>query len=152
MNETEAAGRDTLRMTGCSSCGMYMVLKGAPERNFICMKCRLIELLEEKIRGLEMQVETLAGFRRGFEQMMEHRDDEAQGISPDMQMEAGPKSSEEPLGEESGQWKHVTRRTRQRKRRASDGEIELRNRFAGLENEDGAQQVLAEGERARKKR
>uniref|UniRef100_A0A452GIT8 SGNH hydrolase-type esterase domain-containing protein n=1 Tax=Gopherus agassizii TaxID=38772 RepID=A0A452GIT8_9SAUR len=139
-------------MTRCGSCGMYLVLEGAPERRFVCMKCRLIELLEEKIRGLEIQVETLAEFRRGFEQMMEHRHDEAQGISSDEQIEAGPKDSEEGLlGEESGRWKHVTRRTRQRKRWASDGEIELRNRFAELENEDGAQQA-AEGERARKKR
>uniref|UniRef100_A0A452HYB5 SGNH hydrolase-type esterase domain-containing protein n=1 Tax=Gopherus agassizii TaxID=38772 RepID=A0A452HYB5_9SAUR len=150
--EAEVAGADTLRMTGCGSCGMYMVLEGAPERSFICMKCRLIELLEEKVRGLEMQVETLAEFRRGFEQMMEHRHDEAQGTSSDERIEAGPKDSEEGLlGEESGRWKHVTRRTRQRKRRASDGEIELRNRFAELGNEDGAQQA-AEGQRARKKR
>uniref|UniRef100_A0A452HW29 SGNH hydrolase-type esterase domain-containing protein n=1 Tax=Gopherus agassizii TaxID=38772 RepID=A0A452HW29_9SAUR len=85
--------------------------------------------------------------------MMEHRYEEAEGISSDLQMEAGPKNSEERLlGEESGRWKHVTKRTRQRKRRASEGEIELRNRFAELENEEGAQQVVAEGVRARKKR
>uniref|UniRef100_A0A8C4YP06 SGNH hydrolase-type esterase domain-containing protein n=1 Tax=Gopherus evgoodei TaxID=1825980 RepID=A0A8C4YP06_9SAUR len=85
--------------------------------------------------------------------MMEHRHEGAEGISSAVQMEAGPKNSEERLlGEDSGQCKHVTKRTRQRKRRASEGEIELRKRFAELENEEGAQQVVAEGERTRKKR
>ncbi|KAM9125556.1 uncharacterized protein ACDP82_012870 [Pangshura tecta] len=100
-----------------------------------------------------MQVETLVEFRRRFEQMMEQRHEEAEGISPDLQMTAGSKNSEERLlGEESGWWKHVTKRTRQRKRWASEAEIELRNRFAELENDEGAQQVVVEGERARKKR
>ncbi|XP_050809300.1 uncharacterized protein LOC127051255 [Gopherus flavomarginatus] len=85
--------------------------------------------------------------------MMEHSHEGAEGISSDLQMEAGPKNSEERLlGEESGRWKHVTKRTRQRKRWASEGETELRHRFAELENEEGAQQVAAEGARARKKR
>ncbi|XP_065435012.1 uncharacterized protein LOC135977694 [Chrysemys picta bellii] len=142
-----------MKTTGCGSCGMYMILEGVPEKSFVCMKCRLIELMEEKIRGLEMQVETLVEFRRGFERMMEQRHEEAEGKSSDLQMEAGPKNSEgRLLGEESGRWKHVTKRTRQRKRRASEGEIELRNRFAELENEEVTQQVVAEGERARKKR
>ncbi|XP_050797094.1 uncharacterized protein LOC127045235 isoform X2 [Gopherus flavomarginatus] len=153
MTDTEAAVKDTMRMTGCGSCGMYMILEGVPEKSFVCMKCSLIELMEEKIRGLEMQVESLVEFRRGFEQLMEHRHEGVEGISSDVQMEAGPKNSEERLlGEESGRWKHVTKRTRQRKRRASEGELELRNRFAELENEEGAQQVAAEGERERKKR
>ncbi|KAM7166038.1 uncharacterized protein RBU57_007054 isoform 1-T2 [Macrochelys suwanniensis] len=100
-----------------------------------------------------MEVETLVEFRRGFEQMMEQRHEEAEGKSSDLQMETGPKNSEvRLLGEENGQWKHVTKRTRQRKRRASEGEKELRNRFAELENEEGEQQVVTEGGKARKKR
>ncbi|CAM4465939.1 unnamed protein product [Lepidochelys kempii] len=100
-----------------------------------------------------MQVETLLEFRRGFEQMMEQRHAKAEGKSSDLQMEAGLKNSEGILlDEESGQWKHVTSRTRQRKRWGSEGEIELRNRFAELENEEGEQQLVTEGERARKKR
>ncbi|XP_073191121.1 uncharacterized protein [Lepidochelys kempii] len=109
--------------------------------------------MEEKIQGLEMLVETLLEFRRGFERIMEQRHEEAEGKSSDLQMEAGSKNSERRLlGEESGQWKHMTKRTRQRKRRASEGEIELRNKSAEFENEEGAQQVVTEGERARKKR
>ncbi|KAM7181823.1 uncharacterized protein RBU57_000475 [Macrochelys suwanniensis] len=147
------AVEDTMRMTGCGTCGMYMILEGVPDKSFVCMKCRLIELMEEKIRGLEMQVETLVEFRRGFEQLMEERHEVADGESSEMQMEAGSKASEGGLpGEENGQWKHVTMRTRQRKRRASEGEIELKNRFAELENEEGVQQVVTEGGRARKKR
>ncbi|XP_050773625.1 uncharacterized protein LOC127030987 [Gopherus flavomarginatus] len=134
---TEAAVKDTMRMTGCGSCGMYMILEGVPEKSFVCMKCRLIELMEEKIRGLEMQVETLVEFRRAFKRMVEQRH-KAEGKSSDLQMEAGPKNSEgRLLDEESGRWKHVTKRTRQRKRWASAGEIELRNKFAELENEEG---------------
>ncbi|EMP35008.1 hypothetical protein UY3_07816 [Chelonia mydas] len=87
------AVEDTMKKTGCSSCGMYMVLAGVPEKSFVCMKCRLIELMEEKIQGLEMHVETLVEFRRGFEQMMEQRHEEAEGKSSDLQMEAGPKNS-----------------------------------------------------------
>ncbi|CAM4481391.1 unnamed protein product [Lepidochelys kempii] len=159
MTDTEAAvgvthvAEDTMKMTGCGSCRMYMILEGVPGKSFVCMKCRLIELMEEKIQGLEMQVESLVEFRRGFEWIMEQKHEAAEGKSSDLQMEAGPKNSEgRLLGEENGQWKHVTKRTRQRKRRASEGEIELKNRFAELENEEGAQQVVNEGGRARKKR
>lgn len=49
------------------------------------------------------------------------------------------------LGEESGQWKHVTTRTRYRKRMASEGELEFRNRFAELENEGWVQQTATKG-------
>ncbi|XP_065266002.1 histone H4-like [Emys orbicularis] len=45
-----------MKMTGCGSCGMYTIMEGVPEKSFVCMKCRLIELMEEKIRGLEMQL------------------------------------------------------------------------------------------------
>ncbi|KAM7151373.1 uncharacterized protein RBU57_012041 isoform 1-T3 [Macrochelys suwanniensis] len=45
-----------------------------------------------------------------------------------------------------------SKRTRQRKRWASEGEIELKNRFVELENEEEVQQVVTEGGRARKKR
>ncbi|CAM4720368.1 unnamed protein product [Lepidochelys kempii] len=100
-----------------------------------------------------MQVESLVEFRRGFEWIMEQRHEAAEGKSSDLQMEAGLKNSEgRLLGEENGQWKHVTKRNKQRKQRASEGEIELKNRFAELENEEGAQQVVTEGGRARKKR
>ncbi|CAM4506417.1 unnamed protein product [Lepidochelys kempii] len=158
MTDTEAAvgvthvEEDTMRMTGCGSCGMYMTLERAPGKSFVCMKCHLIELMEEKIQGLEMQVESLVEFRKGFEQIMEQRHEVSEGKSSDLPVESGLGSSEGRLGEESGQWKHVTKRTRQRKRRASEGEIELKNRFAELENEEGAQQVVTEGGRARKKR
>ncbi|CAM4525681.1 unnamed protein product [Lepidochelys kempii] len=146
---------DTMKMTGCGSCGMYMILEGPPGKSFVYMKCRLIELMEEKIRGLETQVESLVEFRKGFKRIIEQRHEAAEGKSSDLQIEAGLKNSEVlriQLGEESGQWKHVTKRTRQRKRLASEGEIELKNRFAELENEEGAQQVVTEGGRARKKR
>ncbi|CAM4396402.1 unnamed protein product [Lepidochelys kempii] len=157
MTDTEAAVgvthvvEDAMRVTGCGSWGMYMILEGVPDKSSVCMKCRLIELMEEKIQGLEMQMESLVEFRKGFEQIMEQRHEVSEGKSSDLQMEAGLGNSEERLGKESGQWKHVTKGTRQRKRRASEGEIELKNRFAELENE-GAQQVVAEGGRARKKR
>ncbi|CAM4525986.1 unnamed protein product [Lepidochelys kempii] len=132
---------------------MWKLPEGVPGKSFICMKCCLIELMEEKIRGLEMQVESLTEFRRGFEWIMEQRNEAAEGKSSDLQMEAGPKNWEgRLLGKENGQWKHVTKRTRQRKRRASERETELKNRFAELENEEGAQQVVTEGGRARKKR
>ncbi|EMP38295.1 hypothetical protein UY3_04504 [Chelonia mydas] len=99
MTDTQAAVvvtqavEDTVRMTGCGSCGMYMILEGVPEKSLVCMKC-LIELTEEKIRGLEMQVETLVEFTTGFERMMEQRYKEAEEKSSDLQMEAGPKNSE----------------------------------------------------------
>ncbi|EMP30469.1 hypothetical protein UY3_12472 [Chelonia mydas] len=58
------------------------------------MKYRLMKLMEEKIRGLKMQVEALVEFRRWFKQMMEQRYEEAEEKSSDLQMEAGPKNSE----------------------------------------------------------
>lgn len=59
-------------------------------------------------------------FQRRFEQLMERR------------------LNGKLLDEESGQWNHVTARTRQRKRPPSEGEIELKNRFAELQNEEWA--------------
>nr|XP_032652084.1 ras-specific guanine nucleotide-releasing factor RalGPS2 [Chelonoidis abingdonii] len=46
---------------------MYMILEGLPEKDYVCVKCRLIE-----------QVETLVEFRRGFEEMMERRQEGAE--------------------------------------------------------------------------
>ncbi|EMP25636.1 hypothetical protein UY3_17224 [Chelonia mydas] len=97
MTDTETAVvvtqtvKDTMKMTGCRSCGMYMILEGVPEKSSVSMKCRLIQLMKEKIRGLEMQVESLVEFTRGFKRMMEQRHEEAEGKSSDLQMEAGPK-------------------------------------------------------------
>ncbi|XP_065418071.1 uncharacterized protein LOC135974370 [Chrysemys picta bellii] len=147
------AAANRMQMIACGSCGMYMVLAGEPEQRYVCMKCRLIKLLEEKIKGLEMQVDTLVQFRRGFEQLMEERQGGAEGECSGVQLEAEAEDCEGGLSEgEQGQWKHVTVRSRPRKRRASEGEIELRNRFGCLDNEEGGQQVVTEGGRVRKKR
>ncbi|CAM4642933.1 unnamed protein product [Lepidochelys kempii] len=73
---------------------MSTILEGGPGKPFVCMKCRLLELMEEKIRGLEMQVESLVEFRKGFEQMMEQRHEVSEGKSSALQMEAGLRNSE----------------------------------------------------------
>lgn len=53
----------------------------------------------------------------------------------DTQMQDGPENCvARLLNAESGQWKHVTTRTKQRKRPSSEGEMELRSRFAEVEN------------------
>ena len=45
-------------------CAMFMFL---PENNMVytCNKCKLVTLLEEKLRGLERRVSTLPGIRDG---------------------------------------------------------------------------------------
>ncbi|XP_053864797.1 uncharacterized protein LOC128825919 [Malaclemys terrapin pileata] len=150
---SQAAAADRMQMAACGSCGMYIVLAGDPEQRYVCMKCRLIVLLEEKIKGLEMQVETLVEFRRGFEQLMEDGQGGAEGEGSRVQEEAVVDDSERGMeGGDPGKWKHVTVRSKPRKRRASDGGIELRNRFECLENEVEGQQVVTEGGRVRKKR
>ncbi|XP_053882720.1 uncharacterized protein LOC128836452 [Malaclemys terrapin pileata] len=147
------AAADRMQMAACGSCGMYIVLAGDLEQRYVCMKCRLIVLLEEKIKGLQMQVDTLVEFRRGFEQLMEDRQGGAEGECSRVQEKAVVDDSERGMeGGEQGKWEHVTVRSRPRKRRASEGRIELRNRFGCLDNEVEGQQVVTEGGTLRKKR
>lgn len=54
-------------MVGCRSCGIYFIVEGAPDGSHLCLKCYLIELMAEKIQGLDMQLETMMEFIWGFE-------------------------------------------------------------------------------------
>lgn len=54
--------------------------------------------------------------------------------------------------QERGQRKHVNMRTRQRKTPVREGKTEFRNRFAELQNEEGAQHTVTDVGKARKKR
>lgn len=72
-----------------------------------------MDLMEEKISGFEMQVETLVEFWRGFEQMMKERPEVAEGKTQDLQLQAGLDNCEGKLrGELNGPWKYVLIRTR----------------------------------------
>lgn len=46
----------TMKMTGCRAAGC--IPEQVPERCFICMKCYLGQLMEEKSQGLELQVKS----------------------------------------------------------------------------------------------
>lgn len=71
--EVTQQAEETMKMTRCGSYEMYIIPAWVTEKRFVSMKHRLIEQMEEKIQGLEMQTETTVGFQREFEQMMEGR-------------------------------------------------------------------------------
>lgn len=50
----------------CNGCAVFSFLPEA-RTDFLCMKCKLVTMLEEKITGLERQVKTLLRIREGEE-------------------------------------------------------------------------------------
>uniref|UniRef100_A0A2D4HUR8 Uncharacterized protein n=1 Tax=Micrurus lemniscatus lemniscatus TaxID=129467 RepID=A0A2D4HUR8_MICLE len=106
-------------MVFCSECNMFTVL---PEEkaNFTCHKCKLVSLLEEKVRSLEERVSTLKLTR----------DAEAQTEEPLLIHEEKENPS---VPVEAAEWKQVSR-TRRRARRLS-APIELKNQYQVLMQE-----------------
>ncbi|XP_037761512.1 cysteine and tyrosine-rich protein 1 isoform X2 [Chelonia mydas] len=49
---------------------MHIILEWVSDGSYLSRKCHLVELVAEKIQGLEMQLETMRKFRQGFEGIM----------------------------------------------------------------------------------
>ncbi|XP_065435649.1 uncharacterized protein LOC135978811 isoform X2 [Chrysemys picta bellii] len=91
--------------------------------DFVCTKCKLVSILEEKVRGLEKRVSTLRCTREN-EDFLDRR----------QEMLLRPQCSEDSEQAQQGQkdceevWQHVTSRKRKRSVHAPAMEIQSRRR------------------------
>jgi len=107
----------------CIICNMFTFL---PEEipNYICHKCKLVSLLEEKVQSLQERVATLKLIRK----------DESSLDKTEQALQIGQR--EENLTEypEAEEWKQVTQRSRRTRRQAAP--VQLKNRYQALSQED----------------
>ncbi|CAM5141513.1 unnamed protein product [Natator depressus] len=91
----------------CTRCAMFVFLP-QDRSDFVCTKCKLVSILEEKVQGLEKQVSTLCCIRetedfldrrQGMLLWTQHSEDSEQAA------QRGQKNGEEI-------WQHVTSRRR----------------------------------------
>lgn len=131
--EEETTERD-MEMEGttlvtCRGCAMFVFLP-EEDRNYTCCKCRLIALLEEKVKGLEANLSTLQLIREGEEFL-----DRAQEATEEGQRyQTNPQKTEQNQAEQREEWNNVTHRTKRVKKISPS--LELRNRFKSLPTED----------------
>ncbi|XP_053880928.1 uncharacterized protein LOC128835454 isoform X2 [Malaclemys terrapin pileata] len=88
--------------------------------DFVCTKCKLVSILEEKVRGLEKQVSTLRCIREN-EDFLDRRQEmllRPQCSEDSEQVQQGQKDCEEV-------WQHVTSRRRKRSVHAPAMEIQM---------------------------
>jgi len=126
----------------CYACGMFMFL---PEyiNSYICSKCKMISLLEEKVRKLEARLSTLKNIREleafldtEHQTMLSKRhagDEPVHDISEEVESE----------GQKGDAWRNVTQRSRRPREQSLN--LELQNRFEVLSLiNDGEQQEQEE--------
>ncbi|XP_065422973.1 uncharacterized protein LOC135975577 isoform X2 [Chrysemys picta bellii] len=100
--------------------------------DFVCTKCKLVSILEEKVRGLEKRVSTLRCIREN-EDFLDRR----------QEMLLRPQCSEDSEQAQQGQkdceevWQHVTSRRRKRSVHAPAMEIQLQIFQASLLRPEG---------------
>ncbi|XP_075784074.1 transmembrane protein 41B isoform X3 [Pelodiscus sinensis] len=106
---------DSSAVVTCTECAMFVFL---PEErtDFIYTKCKLVDILEEKIRGLESQVSTLCSIRE---------DEDFLNRRQHLTLQAW--QAEEPeraVRDQEENWQHVTSRRGKRPARESPNAIE----------------------------
>ncbi|XP_065410850.1 uncharacterized protein LOC135973127 isoform X2 [Chrysemys picta bellii] len=105
--------------------------------DFVCTKCKLVSILEEKVRGLEKRVSILSCIREN-EDFLDRR----------QEMLLRPQCSEDSEQAQQGQkdceevWQHVTSRRRKRSVHAPAMEIQVSNRFHVLSTGTNAESGL----------
>ncbi|XP_065437717.1 uncharacterized protein LOC101931329 isoform X3 [Chrysemys picta bellii] len=103
----------------CTGCAMFVFLP-QDRSDFVCTKCKLVSILEEKVRGLEKRVSTLRCIREN-EDFLDRR----------QEMLLRPQCSEDSEQAQQGQkdceevWQHVTSRRRKRSVHAPAMEIQV---------------------------
>ncbi|KAG6933083.1 hypothetical protein G0U57_020035, partial [Chelydra serpentina] len=122
----------------CTGCAMFVFLP-QDRSNFVCTKCKLISVLEEKIQGLEKRVLTLRSIKENEDFLDRHQDrlQRAQCSEDSEQAtQRGQKASED-------NWRHVTSRRGKSTRQVHvpETQIQVSNRFhvlsAGTSAESG---------------
>ncbi|XP_065440231.1 lysophosphatidylcholine acyltransferase 1 isoform X4 [Chrysemys picta bellii] len=103
----------------CTGCAMFVFLP-QDRSDFVCTKCKLVSILEEKVRGLEKRVSTLRCIREN-EDFLNRRQEmllRPQYSEDSEQAQQGQKDCEEV-------WQHVTSRRRKRSVHAPAMEIQI---------------------------
>ncbi|CAJ0929838.1 unnamed protein product [Ranitomeya imitator] len=115
----------TTYMVSCSMCYMFTD-RPEEESNFTCQKCRLVALLEEKVRGLEERIATL--------KLIKENEDFLDRTEASLLVTEGEKSVREPP--KADEWKHVTKRSKKTMEKSPT--TQLKNRYQiFVEDEDG---------------
>ncbi|XP_073166693.1 uncharacterized protein [Lepidochelys kempii] len=108
----------------CTGCAMFVFLP--QDRNdFVCTKCKLVSILEEKIEGLEQQITTLRCIRE-TEDFLDETQDRLLGAQSSTDIEQVAQRSQE-ASEEA--WQHVTSRRGKRNVRVPVTQTQVTNRF-----------------------
>ncbi|XP_073172891.1 urotensin-2 isoform X1 [Lepidochelys kempii] len=89
----------------CTGCAMFVFLP-QDRSDFVCTKCKLVSILEEKIEGLEQQITTLHCIRE-TEDFLDKTQDRLLGAQSSTDIEQVAQRSQE-ASEEA--WQHVTSR------------------------------------------
>ncbi|XP_073193528.1 uncharacterized protein [Lepidochelys kempii] len=89
----------------CTGCAMFVFLP-QDRSDFVCTKCKLVSILEEKIEGLEQQITTLRCIRE-TEDFLDKTQDMLLGAQSSKDIEQVAQRSQE-ASEEA--WQHVTSR------------------------------------------
>ncbi|CAJ0944909.1 unnamed protein product [Ranitomeya imitator] len=115
----------TTYMVSCSMCYMFTD-RPEEESNFTCQKCRLVALLEEKVRSLEERIATL--------KLIKENEDFLDRTEASLLVTEGEKSVREPP--KADEWKHVTKRSKKTMEKSPT--TQLKNRYQiFVEDEDG---------------
>ncbi|KAG6933402.1 hypothetical protein G0U57_019236 [Chelydra serpentina] len=110
----------------CTGCAMFVFLP-QDRSDFVCTKCKLISILEEKIQGLEKRVSTLHSIKEN-EEFLDRRQDRLQRAQccedSEQAAQRGQKTSED-------NWRHVTSRRGKSMRQVhvQETHIQMSNRF-----------------------
>ncbi|CAM4645425.1 unnamed protein product [Caretta caretta] len=109
-NATEGSSERQITITGTpANISLAQYLINARDRSdFVCIKCKLVSILEEKVQGLEQQVSTLRCIREN-EDFLDRRQDRLLRAQRSEDSEQAAQQGQED-GEEI--WQHVTSRRR----------------------------------------
>nr|XP_048673056.1 uncharacterized protein LOC125620874 isoform X1 [Caretta caretta] len=108
----------------CTGCAMFVFLP-QDRSDFVCTKCKLVSILEEKIEGLEQQITTLRCIRE-TEDFLDKCQDMLLRAQSSKDLEQVAQWSQE-ASEEA--WQHVTSRSRRGNVRVPATRTQVTNRF-----------------------
>ncbi|CAM5160534.1 unnamed protein product [Natator depressus] len=121
----------------CTGCAMFVFL---PEDRslFVCTKCKLVSILEEKVQGLEQQVSTLHCIRETEDFLDRPQDMLLRAQCSENSEQAAQRGQED--GEEI--WQHVTSRRRKGSIHVPATQIQVSNHFHVLSKGTNAESGL----------
>nr|XP_048709947.1 uncharacterized protein LOC125638352 isoform X2 [Caretta caretta] len=108
----------------CTGCAMFVFLP-QDRSDFVCTKCKLVSILQEKIEGLEQQITTLRCIRE-TEDFLDKTQDRLLGAQSSTDTEQVAQRSQE-ASEEA--WQHVTSRRGKWNVRVPVTQTQVTNRF-----------------------